>query len=253
MADPVLLARGSISTEGHVVTVGLEHRVVAVPAVAAHRPDALPLDRALEDLVVPVRPGQHQRAAEARRPGLAARSTARARPRSGVIACTKSRPAGRLGPVGGMHARARRRARRPRSRNRRPAPAGRWPRAAACALIRALPTKVSSVSAGSGSPSAAADDHLDRIGREQRARSPRACRGCGSPPPAAARRTAGSRHRRPLRRDQLGRRPSRRGRAASRAAPRLKVAPSALPCTSISPRSPVITKFASVPAALSSA
>src|SRR5690606_26226139 len=34
---------------------------------------------------------------------------------------------------------------------------------------------------------------------------------------------------------------------------REKVAPSALPCTSISPRPPVITKFASVPATLSSA
>jgi hypothetical protein len=40
-----------------------------VPAVAAHRPHALPLDHALEDLVVTVGPGEDEGTAESRGPG----------------------------------------------------------------------------------------------------------------------------------------------------------------------------------------
>ena len=51
VADAVLLS-GTHLTEGHFVTVRLEHRIVAVALASPHRPDAASLDRALEDLVV---------------------------------------------------------------------------------------------------------------------------------------------------------------------------------------------------------
>ena len=253
VADPVLLRRGPSrrrSALRHPAGTSGRSRDPRRPRIGQTQ---RPSTAALEDLVVTVGPGQDQRAAEPRRPRLGRAARPRAPPRS---ASSPGRSPGRPGPPP-----SRRYARPgapPSASTSMPessASAGSpLAAAAACALIRALPTKVSSVSSGSGKPEFARRDHLDRIGRQQCRGSPRACRALWV---ATTSRGPSSRRRhrdgRPLRRDELRRRPSPRGRAACSSCARLKVAPSALPCTSISPRSSVITKFASVPAALSSA
>jgi hypothetical protein len=78
--------------EGDVMSVGLEDRVITMALLAAHRPDDAALNRAGKDLVMPVGPGEHQRAAEPCGAGLGRILLKRIV--GAVIAMTKSRPFG---------------------------------------------------------------------------------------------------------------------------------------------------------------
>ncbi len=124
--DAVLLLRREFA-EGQRRIVGLEHRVVAEPLVAARRPDQLAEDPALEQLLVPVRPGQDQGRDEVGPPvgGATGRKLALdARHRAGKV-LRAAGPAGREQPgrsVERVHAQARivREGRQPGGVRRRP-------------------------------------------------------------------------------------------------------------------------------------
>src|SRR4051812_39021871 len=60
VADAVLLVRLDLA-EGEGPALGDEHRVVAEAAVAARRPDQVPVDLAAEGLGVSVGPGERER------------------------------------------------------------------------------------------------------------------------------------------------------------------------------------------------
>src|SRR4051812_12613202 len=57
--DAVLLVRGQLP-EGLGEAVGLEHRIVAETGLAARRPDGLAENTTLEQLLMPIRPRDHQ-------------------------------------------------------------------------------------------------------------------------------------------------------------------------------------------------
>ena len=221
------------------------------PASRASARRSAPSIRALEDLVVAVGPGQHQRAAEARGPRLRRPRRLQRLPGPGHR-LHEVAPRRRLRPVGGVDpGRAaervdldaavvgeRRQAARPRRGMRLDPGVAEEARLGLRRLRQAERRR---------------RDHLDRRRRRAAPRSPRACRGCGSRPPAAARRAAGSCHRRPLRRDQRATPASARSISASSCAAAEGARPRRCPAPRSARRSSVITKLASVPATLSSA
>src|SRR6185312_7247639 len=137
-------------TEGFLPARRAEHRVIAEALVAARRPHRLPVHTAHEGFRMTVRPAQAQRGDE---PG--ARSVA-----SAVSAYTRAMAAAKsfVGPAqraectpGWPFSAA---TQKPESSDSAGNPLA---RAAACALMRALPTKSGASSAGSGRPRAPAD------------------------------------------------------------------------------------------------
>ena len=75
--DAVLFLRRHLA-EGRVVPVGLEHRVVAEASLPARRPDEMAVHAAFEQLLMAIRPGDHESGDEMRAP-LARRESAKRR------------------------------------------------------------------------------------------------------------------------------------------------------------------------------
>jgi hypothetical protein len=154
MADPVFLPPIHFA-EGDVVAVGLKYRVVTVALVSTHRPDDAALHGPGKNLVMPIRPGQDEGAAEPCGPGLR-----RVALQEGVVGAGHRHPEiptlRCFGPIGGVDPR------RPAQRvDLDAAIVGQRGQAvalaAAWALMRAFSTKVVPVSSGSGKPCSRAD------------------------------------------------------------------------------------------------
>ena len=161
----VCFSAASISPNVFAAAARHEHRIIAKALVAARRPDRRAVDPADEGLGVAVRPGEAQCGDE---PGAPIRGVAHLavhpRHRGGKI-LGGPRPARGIARPGAPFSAA---TQKPKSS----ASAGRpLARAAASALMRALPTKSGASSGGSGRPSAPAETTATSCGRSRSASS----------------------------------------------------------------------------------